>query len=440
MRPVIRGPLAERLDAHLRDAAAAGFSGAVLLAHGDTVLLHQGYGLADREHGVPVTPETAFDIGSVTKPFTAAAILRLQEEGLLSVDDPITRFFSDVPEDKREITVHHLLTHSAGLLDALGGDYEVAPRDSVVRLAMASDLAWVPGTRYRYSNVGYTLLGAIVERVSGLGYETYLREHVLLPAGMEKTGYVLPGWAEADVAVGYKDGEQWGRPTEKPWADDGPYWHLRANGGLIAPLADLYRWDRALMRGNVLSSASQALMFTPHVPENADSSSFYGYGWTLFTTARGTRLAAHDGGNAAFFADVRRYLDEEVVILWATNDASPYSQNLYRQLVRSVWGGTWEPYVAPVVADIDTDVYDDYVGLYQIAPAGEVEVTRDGDRLFIHPPEQSREELLPQSATRFFARSAPNVIIEFVHDAAGTVEALVVHQNGGITRAERGDG
>ena len=384
-----------------------------------------------------MTPATVFDIGSITKPFTAAAVLRLQEQGRLSVDDPITRFFDGVPADKRGVTLHHLLTHTAGLPDVFGGDYEVAPRDSVVRLALASELAWAPGTRYRYSNVGYTLLGAVIERVSGLGYEAYLREHLLRPAGMDRTGYALPDWDEADVAVGYEDGERWGRPTEKPWADDGPHWNLRANGGLLAPLADLYRWHRALEAGTVLSLASQALALTPHAPEDADSSSFYGYGWTIQTTGGGARLVSHNGGNGVFYADFRRYLDDRAVILVATNDTDVRSRHVLGQVTRVARGLEWEPFEVPDEVVVDPDVYDDYVGLYRVAPGFEVEVRREGDRLVVEPTGMGPSDVGARSATRFFIRSAPHVTVEFVRGDDGAIEALLVHQGARTTRAER---
>ena len=166
----VHGPKAARIHEYLTRATAFGFSGSVLVARDGEIVLHAGYGKADRDAGVPVTPETVFDIGSITKQFTAAAILALEEEGKLRVEDPISRFFDEVPADKRAITVHLLLTHSSGLRGGFGGDYQRMPRDSLVRLVLDSELLWAPGTRFRYSNEGYSLLGAIVEQLSGRSY------------------------------------------------------------------------------------------------------------------------------------------------------------------------------------------------------------------------------------------------------------------------------
>ncbi len=138
--------------------------------------------------------ETVYDIGSVSKQFTAAAVVKLQMQGRLRVTDPIGRFFDGVPVDKRGITVRHLLTHTAGLLDALGDDYDPLTREAMIAGVLSSELRTRPGERYHYSNVGYSMLAAIVEKVSGMGYEDYLAQELLSPAGMTQTGYVLPDW------------------------------------------------------------------------------------------------------------------------------------------------------------------------------------------------------------------------------------------------------
>lgn len=235
--PISEDPAATaaRLDEHARRLTPFGFSGSLLIAKDGEVVLSSGYGMADREAGVPVTAETVFDIGSITKQFTAAAILRLEMEGRLSVTDPVTRWFDGVPEDKRTMTLHHLLTHSAGLRGDFGGDYDVAERDSLAGVILQSELLWAPGTRYEYSNAGYSLLGMVVEKASGMGYEAYLRDKLWAPAGMTRTGYRGVRWNLAELAVGYAaDGRRNGTPVDQRWAPDGPWWNLRANGGVLS--------------------------------------------------------------------------------------------------------------------------------------------------------------------------------------------------------------
>ena len=244
--------LGEKLDRWL---VAADFRGNVLVSKGGVVLLRKGYGLADRENGVPYTADTVFDVGSITKQFTAAAILKLELQGKLRVEDPIGKFFPGVPDDKKSITLHHLLTHTSGLESDFAGDYDPVLRDEYVKRILASTLRSKPGDVYFYANSGYSLLGAVVEIVSGKPYEQYLRENFFLPAGMPDTGYKLPGWPQAKVAVGYRDGKRWGRINEKPWDKAGPYWALRANGGISSTLDDMLRWHVALTGDTVLSAA-----------------------------------------------------------------------------------------------------------------------------------------------------------------------------------------
>lgn len=377
---VVRGPLGIELDEFLRRAEAFGFAAAVLVAEDGEVVLRRGYGLADRGRRIPITPETVFDIGSITKQFTAAAILKLEERGQLKVEDPIARYFADVPADKVGITIHHLLTHSSGLRDGFGSDYEVMPRDSLARRALESQLLWLPGTRYRYSNAGYSLLGAIVEKVSGRPYERFLAEELFEPAGLVSTGYLLPNWSKDRLAHGYRDGEDFGTPLDHRWAEDGPYWNLRANGGLLSTVTDLYRWDRALTRGEVLSAESRAKMFSPHVPEDEEGTSHYGYGWAISTTSRDTRLIWHNGGNGYFFADFRRYVDEGRLLVFLTNEAA--NERVEETIVR-VMAGEEPPELPAARVEIDPERLRAYTGTY-VTPGGlEIAVEVRGDQLQI---------------------------------------------------------
>ena len=153
--PLVRAGMGAQIDEYLRRAVPFGLAGAILVARGDTVILHQGYGMADRERGLPVTTETVFDAVSVTKQFTAAAILRLGEQGKLALTDSLGHFFPEVPPDKAGITVHYLLTHSAGLRNIVAGDYTPISRDSLVQAVLAAPASWKPGARSGYSNSCY---------------------------------------------------------------------------------------------------------------------------------------------------------------------------------------------------------------------------------------------------------------------------------------------
>jgi CubicO group peptidase (beta-lactamase class C family) len=364
-----RTPLGEKLDAHMSRLEAYGFSGSLLVAKGGEVILDKGYGFADARRKVPFTADTAFDIGSITKQFTAAAILKLEMQGKLAVSDPISKWFEGVPEDKKGITLHHLLTHSAGLEDVFGDDYDEMPRDRLVKAALGSKLLWAPGTRYRYSNAGYSLLAAVVELASGRPYEEYLRENLWKPAGMTRTGYRLQ--EKGPLAHGVDgDGEDWGTPVDKAWAPDGPWWNLRGNGGVLSTTGDLYKWHRALEGETILSDEAKRKMFTPHVPEDEEGSSHYGYGWAIFKTPRNTRLIAHNGGNGIFNADFRRYLDDGVVLIIGSNRQDFRSIPAVGPITRLIFNADYS--APPAVVRLKTPAR--HAGTYALPSGGKIRV------------------------------------------------------------------
>ena len=383
--PINQDPrqVARRLDEHMQRLVPFGYSGSLLVAKDGQVVHAGGYGLADRESGVPVTAETVFDIGSITKQFTAAAILKLEMEGRLSVNDPLSRWFTGVPADKQAITLHHLLTHSAGLRDQFGNDYAVAERDSLAGVILRSELLWAPGTRYRYSNAGYSLLAMVVEKASGTGYEQYMREKLWAPAGMTRTGYVGVQWRPGELAVGYRGTRRDGTPTDQRWAADGPWWNLRGNGGVLSTVTDMFRWHQALEGDAVLNAEAKRKMWTPHVPEDEEGSSHYGYGWAIFQTPRNTKLIAHNGGNGIFFADFRRYVDEGVVILVMSNTSDAPAERTLPAVSRMVFGG--EVVGPPVAAALDPTRAAALAGTYRLPDGGALVVQADGGRLAIRP-------------------------------------------------------
>ncbi len=316
----------------------SGYAGCVLVAKDGKVLLEKGYGEADHEKHLPFKTDSLISIGSITKQFTAAAILKLEMEGTLKVEDSITRFFPDAPEDKRAITIHQLLTHTAGLESDFAKDYDAVGRDEYMKRILASKLRSAPGAEHFYANSGYSLLGAIVEIASKQPYEVYLHKHLFEPAGMHETGYKLPKWDTARAPVGYRDGKRWGTMLEKAWAEDGPYWALRANGGIESTLDDLSKWSRALDGETILSSAEKNKMFARQVKEGPQGDSHYGYGWAISTTPWGARLIAHDGGNGVFSADFRRYVDDGIVVITSSNDSRVKAWKYSGSLARIVRG------------------------------------------------------------------------------------------------------
>ncbi|MFM9454119.1 serine hydrolase domain-containing protein [Streptomyces europaeiscabiei] len=297
-----------------------GGGGTVVAARGDELAYCAGFGTADREAGIAASCRTVYDVMSMTKQFTAAAILKLEVRGRLRVTDRIDRHLGPVPEDKRGITVEHLLTHTSGLVEGLGDDYDPVSREELVRGALASKLRSAPGTRFHYSNTGYSLLAAIVEKASGEGYEEFLARHLFAPAGMKRTGYVLPRWPRRLVAVEYDDrGRSMGRPFDHPWAADGPYWNLRGNGGMLSTAEDVFRWHRALLGEEILPARARDKLFEPRVREPGSTSS-YGYGWSVRDTPDGP-FAWHDGGNDWSLGLLGRSPSDGVLVFWISNQA-----------------------------------------------------------------------------------------------------------------------
>lgn len=327
----------EALVSALAELRCSDFSGVVLVAAGGDVVV-EAMGFADREAQRPNRADTVFDIQSITKQFTAAAILRLEMDGLLSVDDPVGTYIEGLPEDKAAITLHQLLTHTAGLPEDLGGDYEPIDRRAYLDLVGEAPLSSQPGTEYAYSNAGYSVLAAVIEIVSGRSYEAYLHEALFEPAGLTLTGYVLPDFDDRAVAIGYDGTHPAGRPTDQRWAEDGPYWNLRGNGGILTTAQDMHRWHQALLDDQILDETAIAKLYERHTPEGDGADSYYGYGWILVPTTGDSWLITHDGGNDIFFADFLRYLDQDLTIFVATNDASTVDEDLAYELAEAVLG------------------------------------------------------------------------------------------------------
>jgi len=313
---------AQTVEAHLdairevlRDREAEGMNGVIRISANNRDLLHEAYGALDREAGRAMTVDAGFDIGSLVKPITAVAVLRLEELGLLSTRDRLSMYFPQTPPDKADITIWHLLTHRAGLPDIFGGDYDVVSRGWVLERALAAELLGPPGIEERYSNAGYSLLAMIIEDVSGVPFEEFVRREVLLPAETPELGYVLAGWSADRLAVGYRGGRRWGTPLDHAWADDGPGWNLRGNGGMLGTAESMGRWYEALFDGDILGS--EAL------------EEYYGFDAGESQSAGG-RALAHAGGNGVFNTLQVSWIDHDVHLTFFTSVSRPLN-------AESVW-------------------------------------------------------------------------------------------------------
>jgi CubicO group peptidase (beta-lactamase class C family) len=311
------------ISVYLSRLEGFGFSGAVLVARGSRVLVQSVHGLADQGTHRRWQAETIFDVGSCTKQFTAAAILALEADGKLQASDPIAKYFTGVPADKDPITIHHLLTHTAGLPSEFGGDYEVISRDALTARALAAPLLSAPGEKHAYSNAGYSLLAAIVEIASGKEIDGFLRDRLFSRAGMASSGYRLSAPEFTRVARGYRDGED-AHLLERAEATQGQMWNLIGNGGLYSTIMDLHRWLLALQGDAVLPESSRQQLFHPHVLvasnySGSGSALYYGYGWYIWKQPSGKTLIWHLGGNGITNTALRFHMDDKMWVVYASN-------------------------------------------------------------------------------------------------------------------------
>ena len=289
---------------------------AVAVVRNGEVIKAQGYGLANVEHNVPVTPETIFQSGSLGKQFTAAVVMLLVEDGKLALSDRLSKFYPDGPASWQSITIRHLLTHTSGLPDYTGGRIDLRhdySEDELARLAYEMPLEFAPGDQWKYSNTGYVLLGAIVRKVSGTFYGDLLRDRVFRPMGMT-TARVI---SEADIvphrAAGYRLVK--GVLQNQEWVS--PQWNTTADGSLYLSLQDWIAWDRGLRAGSVLKPESWRAVFEP-VRLNSGRRHPYGFGWDVERLA-GQEVRRHGGAWQGFKTYIARYLGDDITIIALAN-------------------------------------------------------------------------------------------------------------------------
>lgn len=314
--------LVDGLYTPLNEKASPGI--AVLVAKDGKILYKKGFGFADMDKKVPVSPETKFRIGSVTKQFTAAAILKLQEEKRLQVSDKLSKYIPDFPRGE-EVTLHHLLTHTSGIHSYTGkGDFlakvtSTITNEELLKYFRDDPYDFGPGEQWRYNNSGYFLLGYIIEKVSGKSYDQYLKENFFDPLKMTSTGVHASTLALDNEARGYMN-------TAGIYAN-ALNWDMSWAGGagaLYSTLEDLYRWNEGLFSGKVLSEKSLKAAFTPVLLNNGKlpEGTKYGYGWGL-GSFRGLEEVQHSGGLHGFHAQLLRLPEENLTVVILTNISPP---------------------------------------------------------------------------------------------------------------------
>jgi len=314
-----------KIDNYLSASVNNGFSGSVLVAIEGEIILSKGYGWSDRNKKILNSSSTIFNVGSVTKQFTASAILKLVEEGEIKTSDRISQFYDEAPDDKKDITIHQLLTHTSGISNRTGGfRYDEASKEKFLNEFFNSKLQSAPGTKHQYANANYIMLAAILELVSKQDYSTFLHENLWIPSDMSNTGYKGITFNSERLAHGYyfniTDGiwKDWGT-TQEHLPYNKKHWYSIGKGDIHSSVEDLYKWHIALNDIRVLLSTTRELQESPHVAENNRATSHYGYGWAVFNSDRDSKIVTHNGSNGIYFADFIRFIDEDVVIIYLTN-------------------------------------------------------------------------------------------------------------------------
>ncbi|HMV83595.1 MAG TPA: serine hydrolase domain-containing protein [Blastocatellia bacterium] len=311
----VSGETGAKLDEYLTRLSRFGFSGSVLVAKEGKVLLHKSYGWADKQKGAPNTNETAFDIASLTKQFTAAAILKLETMGKLKTGDPISKYLPEVPPDKAKITIHHLLTHTSGFEPDFPEGKNIT-REQFVAGMMKMPLVAEVGKEYIYANSGFCLLAAIVETVAGQPYHKFMAEQFYAPLGMTHTGSYddAERWRNISVAHGYNESTDNGVPTARP-----SNWGVRGAYDALTTTGDLYKWVTALRGKKALPEAAIKKMFSSQAPTDQRGVD-YGYGWLIDKTNSSKIIISHAGSHyEGFNASCRLFVEDNVLFITTTN-------------------------------------------------------------------------------------------------------------------------
>jgi CubicO group peptidase (beta-lactamase class C family) len=406
------------------------FMGSVLVARGNDILLNKGYGSANLEWDIPDTPSTKFRLGSVTKQFTAASILLLEERGKLKVEDPVKKYMPDAPAAWDKMTIFHVLTHTAGIPNFTSfPDYqstEAAPTTPEKLVARFRDkpLEFEPGEKWNYSNSGYVLLGYLIEKISGQSYEKFLQENIFTPLGMKDSGYDSNSVIIARRATGYS-------PSPNGPVNAG-FIHMSipfSAGALYSTTGDLLLWEQGLFGGKVLSAASLQKMTTPFKSD-------YAFGLGVHT-ANGRKVIDHNGGIEGFNTRLAYYPEDKLTVVVLANLNGQASEQIGKQLADQAQGEKVTLQSERKQIPLDPEVLARYVGAYQLAPGVNMLVTPDGNQLLAKLGNQPRLPVFPQSETMFFAK-AVDAQIEFAKpDSQGVPGQLILHQNGRDQPANR---
>lgn len=411
-------------------AAQDHFMGTALVARGDRVIFSKGYGSADLEWNIPNAPNAKFRLGSVTKQFTAASILLLEERGKLSVQDPVKKYVTDAPASWDKITIFNLLTHTSGIPNFTDlPDYRrlepfaTTAQEEMKRL-YDKPLDFQPGERWSYSNSGYLVLTYIIEKVAGQPYATFVHDNIFAPLGMASSGYdsnaeIIPRRASGYV---FENGH---------YANAG-YINMtvpQGAGSLYSTTEDLLKWELGLFGGKVLTPASLKKMTTPFKNN-------YAFGLEV-DTAAGHRVIQHNGGIEGFNTIVSYYPDDQLTVVVLANVNGPAPGQIAPKLAALARGEPVTLASERKAITLDAKSLASYVGAYRMEGGPVMLVTLEGDQLMSKLGNQQAIATLPESRTMFFPKGVDAELEFSDFDAQRRPRVLTLHQNGRSLHATR---
>jgi CubicO group peptidase (beta-lactamase class C family) len=406
------------------------FNGAVLVAKNGTVLLNKGYGYRNVADKIPNTEQSIFQLGSITKQFTAAVILKLQEEKKLDVSDKISKYFPGFPKGD-SITIEQLLTHTSGIFNYTNDENfmknEVTNptnREKIMALFKDKPLDFSPGTGWNYSNSGYSLLGYIIEAVTKKPYEESVYKYVFRPAKMTHSGFDFTHLKSAEKTTGYfKIDDKTGAVA--PIVDSSVSFSA---GAIYSTTSDLYLWHQALQHNSILSAAQQGKAYTP-VKNN------YGYGWGI-DSIDGKRRVGHGGGIHGFITNISRVPVDDVCIVLLSNGSDVALQEITNSIYAILYNKEYKLPAEKAVIKIPESTLKQYEGEYEIKPELHVIMTVKDGNLVAAPTGQNENILYGEKEDVFFVKEQ-DIQVEFTRDAAKAVDGFILHQNGGTINCKK---
>jgi CubicO group peptidase (beta-lactamase class C family) len=403
---------------------------AILVSKDGKVIYKNGFGYADIDKKELIKPDTKFRIGSITKQFTAASILKLQQEGKIAVADKLSKFIPDFPRAE-EVTIHHLLTHTSGIHSYTGKDEfltkVVSPisEEELIRFFKNDTYDFNPGESWQYNNSGYFLLGYIIGKVTGKPYGQYLKETFFDPLGMTNTGVHNSTLKLANEAKGYtKENDKYKLAVnwDMSWAG--------AAGAIYSTVEDLDKWNEAVFNGKVLQKESLNAALTPVVLNNGElpADARYGYGWAL-GDYRGKKIVEHGGGLHGFLSQLARFPEENVTVVILTNLTPPEVMIETRTIAEFVLWDKMDKQKSLVVnASVSEDVKQ-FEGRYNFPNAGVMIISSEDNNLYAQLTGQPKFQIFPAGDGEYFWKVV-QAKIKFIKNEKGEVEYGDFEQNG----------